>query len=279
MNTIRATLFSLFYAGLILSVICAVFFFTKIRERERFLDDLIDSSIGKGDTLPAEERALALSREIFDRTNNALQKNELDWYSRWESTTFFNVTSGVALRYGGFGVEGHSTYGACGTMSRILLNALWKLDVPARKLQLLDNDEGQGGGHTMVEFLSDGRWLVISPSDGSFVWRKANGEIATADEIKNDERVFSKIFARHANYPYRFDNYGNIRWEKLPPRVVDAIRTVIGEKRFNNAKTPKLYDKPRTLFFVASLIALCLFFMLGHLSRPLPRSAGGKRLS
>ena len=269
----RKFLFIIFYTVLIAAVISSVFFLFKVREREHFLAELIAASGAARADLTVEETVLTLSDHIYNRTRNNLELKQLDLYSRLESTSPFNVTSAVALRYGGFGIEGHSTYGPCGTMSRTLLNALWTLDIPARELQLFPNDEGKGGGHTMVEFFASGRWLVISPSDNSFVWRKPGGEIATAAEIRDDKTIFAGVFDQDPDYPYRFDNYGNIRWEKLPPVVTTVIKKVIGEERYENASTPRLYDKPRTLFFIASLAAVVVCYLLAYVSRPRSRPA------
>jgi hypothetical protein len=266
MRAIRSIVFCIFAAGLVVSLSGTVFFSFKIRERERLLDRLIQTALPSGGG--AEESALRLSDEIYRQTRNPLPLNDMDWYSRWESTSAFNVTSAVSLRYGGFGVEGHSTYGACGTMSRTLLNALWKLGVPARKLQLLANDDGLGGGHTMVEFRSDGRWLVISPSDRSFVWRKPDGSIATANEIRGDHLMFAQIFEQDPRYPYMFDNTSNIRWEKLPGPVSGAFRIVLGEDRYAAAVTPKLYDKPRTFFVILFGISAALSGVGTLITRP-----------
>lgn len=105
----------------------------------------------------------------------------------------------------------------------------------------------------MVEFYDSGKWLVITPSDDTYVWRKKNNEIATLDEIKNDMDLFNQVYKTHPDYYYLFDKTGHIRWEKLPPSVVRIIRFLIGEESFNEMETPKLYDIPRTLFLVLSL--------------------------
>lgn len=268
MHKLRSITFVLCAVGLTVSLIGAFFFTTRVRERERYVDRLIESALPDRSAEPTEKTAVRLSRAIHRQTRNPLSPDTLDAYSKWESTSPFNVTAAVSLRYGGFGVEGHSTYGACGTMSRTLLNALWKLDIPARKLQLLDNEYGRGGGHTMVEFRSGDRWLVISPSDNSFVWLTDEGRIATAKEIHDNPEIFSQIYDKDGNYPYLFDNYMNIRWEKLPAPVSRLFRLLMGHKRYINTVTPKLYDKPRTFFVIVSVIFACVFALGAALSRP-----------
>ena len=274
MRNFRSILFVVCAAGLAVSLVSTLFFTFKIREREHYLDRLVESALPDNRDGSNEEIVIRLSEAIHEKTSNPLSTQDLDSYSRWESTSPFNVTSAVSLRYGGFGVEGHSTYGACGTMSRTLLNALWTLDIPARKLQLLNNKEGRGGDHTMIEFFSGDRWLVISPSDNSFVWRMDDGRIATANEIHGDPELFAQIYKQDPRYPYLFDNYKNIRWEKLPRPVTRLFRILMGEKRYMNAVTPKLYDKPRTFFVIVSVMFACVFALGAALTVSRPRQPG-----
>ena len=199
--------------------------------------------------------------------HKGINKQDLDWYSRIESTSFFNLTSAVSLKYEGYGIIGHSVFGPCGTMSRTLLNALWKLNIPARKLILVDNELGKGGGHTMIEFQYNGSWRVLSPSDNSFVWRTENGEIATASQIKNNPIIFSQIYKEKPNYPYLFDNYKNIRWKKFPNLITSIIKIVVGEKKFNSMETPRLYDLPRTLFLYYFILQAIFFSIVSYFSR------------
>ena len=153
-------------------------------------------------------------------------------------------------------------------MSRILLNALWRLDIPARKLQLPNE---ASGGHTMIEFYHNGKWRVLSPADNTFVWRTDNGEIASAIEIQDNPAIFSQVYSIKPHYPYRFDNYKHIRWNKLPNWLTSIIRRVIGENRFTSIETPRLYDLPRTLFLYCSILSSILLSIAAYVSRPRKR--------
>jgi hypothetical protein len=183
------------------------------------------------------------------------------------------------LKYGFFEVFGDSQFGACGTMSRTLLNALWKLDIPARKLQILDNEFGRGGGHTVVEFYHDGAWRVVSPSDDGFVWRMENGEIATAQEIQGNPHIFAQIYAAQPNYPYLFDRFRHIRWSKFPDWLTATVRTVIGQARFDSMETPRLYDRPRTVLLYGSMSAAMLMGLVAYWLRPPKRLRGEAAVS
>lgn len=264
----KRLIFYVMLAGLAMSIVCAVFFSRKAAERNRFIDALVETTLAGDDSLSTDDVVLALSHEIYRQTRYRLKSSELDWYSVQESTSPFNVTSGVSLRYGGFGIEEHWVNGPCGTMTRTLLNALWRLDIPARKIQLLDNESGRGGGHTMVEYLNGERWHVIAPSDSSFVWRKAGGGIATVAEIQADFEIFSSVYTRYPSYPYLFDHPGYIRWEKLPAPVLRVTRFLLGEDRYARAQTPRLYDMPRTLFLIVSLTAVFLFTLGALVTAP-----------
>jgi hypothetical protein len=252
---------------LILSLVFSLFFLVKIRDQNQLIDKLIDVAVTSKDLNDREQIAISLSSEIYRRTNKGINKDELDLYSRIESTSFFNVSSAVSLKYGAYGITGHSVFGPCGTMSRTLLNALWRQKIPARKLLLIDNEHGKGGGHAMVEFYHNGAWRVLSPSDNTFVWRTEDGEIATAKQIQNIPTIFSQIYIEKPNYPYLFDNYKNIRWEKLPNWITSMIKSVIGEHRFNSMETPKLYDLPRTMFLYCSILSSIFFSIVAYASR------------
>jgi hypothetical protein len=236
-----------------LSLASTVFFLSKVAEENALLRDLIDRALAYRILPERLDTVLALSETIFATTNRVLPRDSLGWYDRWESTTFFNVTSAVSLKHGEFGIIDHSQVGPCGTMSRVLLNALWKLEIPARKLQLMS-----GTKHTVVEYLDRGRWAVVSPSDSSYVWRKDNGAPATAGEIASDTTLFHRIYSVHPNFAYTFASLSHIRWEKVPLAIHQAMVLLLGAATCETMETPHLYDEPRTLFFLASLVLTAL---------------------
>ncbi len=191
-----------------LSATASAYMIWKTTERNAYVKSFMHSSLDSKKLSNRDDTVLAISRTIYALTNNKYGTDpaSMDWYDRFESTFFFNMSSTVALKYRSFGVHGHYVFGPCGTMSRLLLNTLWDLNIPARKLQLLNNSNGKGGGHTLVEYFDEGKWKVVAVSDSSFVWRNAEGQIASVAEIQHDPAVFSQIYAYQANYPYLFDN-------------------------------------------------------------------------
>jgi len=258
-------------AGLaLLSALGTVWSYLRLQERNRSLDTFIANVMRDVDPNDTDAVVLTLSRAIYASTNRRANPGEMTLLDRLESRTFFNIGSAASLKYGVFAFLGDG--GPCGTMSRLLLASLWRLGLPARKLHLFEHPTEPGSGHTMVEFFSAGRWQVISPSDSSFVWRNRSGRIATVEEIRTDPVIFRQVLAIRPQYPYTFDYPWHIRWSKLPQPIRALARAVLGEERYRNAQTPKLYDQPRLFFFLASLGILTLFMTLVWLLHRLTRS-------
>lgn len=238
-----------------LGLLATVLFSIKLHEKNLYIESFIEYTLAEKNLTSREDTVLTLAKAIYQKTNHGVKSEKLSWYEYVESTFYFNMTSTVALKHGGYGVIGHKVFGPCGTMSRVLANVLWDLGIPARKLQLTKNIEGKGG-HTMIEYFDKGAWRVIATSDNAFVWRNQMGEVATVEEIKANPSIFNQIFIQQPNYPYRFDDSQHINWSKLPTVVVNIIRWLLGEEAFKSIGTPAFYDQPRTVFFYTSLMAL-----------------------
>jgi len=258
-------------ASLLLAVVAALFsafMMAKVEERNQLLGALVHDAtkgVARADT---DAMVIAISQAIYARTNAGIRAADLPLFERWEATSSFNVDTSVALKYGGYGVEGSDRIGPCGTMTRVLLNACWSLGIPARKLQLEPDAQGGYAGHTMLEFYSGGRWQVISPSDSSFTWRTREGCIATVDEIRTDPATFAQIYARYPACNYCFSRPRHIRWEKLPAPVRATVRALLGEQRYEATETPRLYDQPRSLFLVMALTVTAAGVIAAWVTRP-----------
>ena len=228
-----------------LSLVAAWYFDTKVRERERLVSALIRETLR--DVAPRDTHAVvrALAESIYRRTNAVIRRDELAGFDILQSLSPLNMDAGTSLSHGAYGIAGHTTIGPCGTMSRTLLVSLWSLGLPARKLQMYD--DRARFRHTMVEYLAEGRWRTISPSDSGFEWRNREGRVATVDEILGDSTIFAQILERYPAYPVRFTRQEGIRWDKLPAPIRGAIRGVIGRDRYAQARTPEIYDRPREL--------------------------------
>jgi len=246
------------WLGLVLALAAAAGFYAGVLEEDRLLDALVRGSLAGVERSDTTAPVLAPAHAIHERTNRGVGAADLPLVERLESTSPFNMTAAVCLKHGVFGVIGHRPYGQCGPMTRILLNACWRLGIPARKLHLLPPTPSGPDIHTLAEWRSSGRWQVISPSD-DFVWRTRDGRVATVEEIRADTTIFDQVRARYPDYPYRFDWPRHVRWEKLPAPLQAAARALLGERRYRELDTPRLYDRPRALPCGASLLTALAF--------------------
>ncbi len=257
--------------GLILAIAAAIGFFAASREEDTLLDAFLRRALAGLDRSDTTAVVIKLAHEIREHTNRGIAAADLPVYERLESTSPFNMTTAVCLKHGVFGVIGHEPYGQCGPMTRVFLNACWRLGIPARKLHLLPRPGGPEI-HTLAEWRSGDRWQVISPSD-DFAWRARDGRVATVAEIRADTAVYAQVFRTYPNFPYQFDVSRHVRWEKLPVPLQAAARVVLGERAFNDMDTPRLYDRPRVLLFAISLAAAIACAALALLARYAPATA------
>ncbi len=246
----------IFYISIATSIIFAAastFLFYKIKEQTRLIDELTESVKKENIGNKIDDVVIALSKKIYIRTNNEIEAEKLSLYESWESSGDTGITTATALRHNGYGLKGNAEHKPDETMSRILLNTLWQVEISARKLYLSDNDTGRGGGHALVEFPNGARWQVIDPCHNTFVWRLENGMIAGVEEIKTNKKIFEQIYKAYPGYPFFFDNPANIRWEKIPPLFAGIYRLFIDDHKSKKIETPQLFDNPRLLFRIISI--------------------------
>lgn len=262
-NNILIRKINLFF--LLISLLLSIFFYLKMEEENRLVRFFTLNSLSAHNLKTLEDTVLAVSNSIYNYTNGWVDRDSMDWYSRWEALGFFKMSAGVGLKYKCFGVKGHPGDGPCGTMTKIFLRSMWELGIPARKLQLMEVIPGKGG-HTMAEFFYNGKWRVISPSDSSFVWRNPDGSIASVNDIQSDTAIFNQVYHKwRKDWPYGFKETWNINWDKIPGFLRSGIRFLIGEEAYRNAETPELYEQPRKLLFIVFLslsIILSIAFLL-----------------
>ncbi len=184
-------IYALLFLGLLISIFTTLFFYTKVRERN-YYENILLKEFDNYNCKDRIDTVLTISKLVYKNTGGKtgyITKDEMTFYDRWEATSFFNVSVAVALKHKGWGVVGYKVFGPCGTMSREVLSILWKLKIPARKLLLVANEYGKGGGHALLEFQYNSKWMVLSPSDSTFCWKNHDGMIASAAEIKNDTAI------------------------------------------------------------------------------------------
>ncbi|MCA1946058.1 MAG: hypothetical protein LDL30_12405 [Desulfovibrio sp.] len=246
--------------GFFVLLYCCVFFTGRIRERVVLLDALIAGAMpavdavmqGPPSSTHGEATAIVLARAIYDRMHAPLDPDDLDMYERLESMSPLNVSAATALKHGGFGLKGHSRYGPCTTMSRTLILALRRLKMQARALYLEPDERGLGGGHQLVEFLDEGMWKVIAPSDNAFVWRTRQGRVATAAEIAASEEIFSQVYESFPHYTYLFHRPTRLSLPDAPAWVQSLLALVLPNNGYG-PEAPIFFHSPRGL-----MLRLCL---------------------
>ena len=239
------------FAASILFFLAAMFLAWGQFEEHQLLSSFLDE-VEIEDGLSTDDFVAAMSREVYEKTNDTCPLSELSPYDRMEVDSPANVTTAVSLKYGIYVTEGHSRDGPCGTMTRTLINALRYSGIPARKLHLQMPD---GNGHTMAEYADGDKWKVIAPSDKSFVWRNASGEVASLEEIQQSDEVFSQIYSHQADYGYNFDHANHFNWDRLPAFVHDQALSRWGQEWVDDFDTPRLMDQPRLLLCLFCIIA------------------------
>ena len=100
--------FKISLVAAVASTAFTLFFLVKALEQDALVHTLIDRTLTHRRLLSRIDTVLALSNAIYISTNHPLERDSLDWYDRWESTSLFNVTSAVSLKYSGYGVRGHA---------------------------------------------------------------------------------------------------------------------------------------------------------------------------
>ena len=252
----------LVFAGATAFFFATVFFAWLHWEERRALTTFL-SELHTKSGLSKDEIVASISKAIYQATNNTLPAKRLTLYERWEADSPANVTTAVSLNHGIYSTDEHRYNGPCGTMSRVLLNALWYKGIKARKMHLCMPD---GTGHTMVEYFDEGKWKVIAPSDNAFVWKNDNGSVASLKEIQNSKSVFRQIYAIQPDYPYDFQTPNHFNWDRLHAFVERKAHRWWGQEWCDEFETPWLMDQPRLLMSILSAIA---FAFLGVFQRAL----------
>ncbi len=174
---------------------------------------------------------------------------------------------GDVLRWGG------DYRGSCGSQSSVVVAMLQSRGVPSRHLMLFD--PGGRSIHDVVEASIGGRWVVADPQFG-LVFRRPDGQLATARDLATDKRIlraFTDSIPRYAGL-YTYDSTANMNWRKVPV-VLPALRAVlvrtIGPERVRDMVRPGLWMWPKAFYSVvcftlAGLSAL-LALVLGRRGR------------
>jgi hypothetical protein len=240
----------------------------------RFLDE-VNRDIARADAAPEERVLRTLERlshwQYFDadRIGSPIQH----WLARAEHASPLHVSARTSL------TAGVDRVGPCGGVSRSMIVLLRRSGLPVRKA-LLYSDDGKPQ-HTVVEVLLDGEWRVFDPTYGWYWRRLRDGEIATAEDLRDPE-LLAAILAKVPDYPldrYSYRNIYHLRWEKIPglPAVRELLRRWRGDAWVRSVGTPQLYERPAflvsTLASGAGLVSLLAGAVVGRRARRVdPRS-------
>jgi hypothetical protein len=147
--------------------------------------------------------------------------------------------------------------GPCGSHSRVVTAMLQTRGVPSRLRLLLD--ESGTSIHTVVEVLSDGRWVVGDPAYG-LVFRQRDGRPATAAYLAADTAFFHAQVDSIPGYDPAF-NYRSttlLNWKKIPV-VLPAIRAglvrILGLARVDGLVRPSVWMWPRLFYSLVCLVS------------------------
>ncbi|MBL7999774.1 MAG: hypothetical protein JNL32_14205, partial [Candidatus Kapabacteria bacterium] len=90
----RHTLLITFIAFTLVCGMATIFMYTKVQERDAYMNAMESMALSGNHCATRDDTVLTLAREIYQLTNNdhGISLNKLDWYEKFESTFFFNMT-------------------------------------------------------------------------------------------------------------------------------------------------------------------------------------------
>lgn len=148
--------------------------------------------------------------------------------------------------------------GGCSQRSALLVAVLDAYGIPSRKLLIGLTDEY--AGHVVVEALLDGKWRVLDPLFG-YVYRKDNGELATADDLHENPELVARVARADTNpfpIPYRLDAFNyrtatRFNWFRLQATL--ALRDYFGPAADTWAP-PAMWNRPLRLTALLLMVPL-----------------------
>jgi hypothetical protein len=149
--------------------------------------------------------------------------------------------------------------GACGSYAYILSRLLNELKIPNRIAQM--KVDSLYGGHILVEAKTAKGWVVL---DGSYdlYFKKANGTLASFEDVKNNWDYYHTQIPSGYNPKYRYEGVRYMNWDKIPvvmPVLKGILTLAIGKEAVKNFSLRSSFLRKFHLLF---LITAFLFFML-----------------
>lgn len=155
-----------------------------------------------------------------------------------------------------------TTNGACGSYAYILSRLLNELKIPNRIAQM--KVDGLYGGHILVEAKTSKGWVVL---DGSYdlFFKRADGSLASFDDVKNNWAHYSSQVPADYNYHYRYDGVRYTNWDKIPvvmPVIKGFLTLAVGKEIANSFSFRTYALRKFHILFEATIFIYLLIFVI-----------------
>jgi hypothetical protein len=152
--------------------------------------------------------------------------------------------------------------GGCGSHVRVVVALLRAAGIQSRPLIILG--PSSQNIHTVVEARIDDRW-VVADALYDIVFRRADGQLASAKDLVQDRAVFHSQVDTVPGYDakhYDYDQVTIFNWNKIPvvlPAIRRALVALMGEAKVRDITRPTIWMWPATLFAVVSFCGAAVF--------------------
>ena len=159
--------------------------------------------------------------------------------------------------------------GMCGELSRLLINLLREVKIPAHRVYLFDQGRFTDAVDTFnvnVEAWIDGRWVVFDTYYYEH-FRLADGRLATTADLVRDRDLLkqSKTPLKATSYLHVSRiNWSRPRW--IGPMLFRLVSLALGE-RARDLALPAIFEQPNMLLGLAGLCVAVLGMLLILLGR------------
>jgi hypothetical protein len=151
--------------------------------------------------------------------------------------------------------------GACGGNSLVLAQILDGMGYKVRPLQMMVN--GKYGGHIVLETYLDNKWVVLDPLY-NLSFTNANGELASAEELKNNWNYYATQTPANYNLNYKFEGIRYTNWDKIPvlgPATKATLGLFMGKSAANTFSLRSYLLNPKKILFFLSIYLLGFSFI------------------
>jgi hypothetical protein len=143
---------------------------------------------------------------------------------------------------------------ACGGFSMVLARLLKSLDVEVRIPQMQVGETQ--GGHIIVEAKTSKGWVVLDPSFNVY-FRKANGDLASFNDVQKNWDTYKSQIRSGYNYSYRYEGVRYTNWGKIPvvlPLLKQGLTLMIGKERTSHFSMRAAFLRKFNLLFKVTFV-------------------------